>query len=133
MPNVEDLRNSNYLKQADVGKGILVTISHWEEVNMAQDGKPKEMKYVLFFHEDVKPIALNYTNGSIIQTIAGSADFNDWAGTKIALFVDESIMFGGKRVGGIRVRAPKAGYQASPAGPIVPEGEPPVSDDDVPF
>lgn len=128
MPSVDDLKQSNYLTQADVGKGLLVTISHWEEVNMAQDNKPKDMKYVLFFREDHKPMSLNYTNGSIIGQIAGTNDLDEWAGTKIVLFVDPSIMFGTKRVGGIRARAPK--NQPSPS--VLPDNEPPVSDADVP-
>jgi len=120
-PNVEDLRNSNYLKQEDVEPPILATIDHWEEHNMAQDGKPAEMKYVLLFKENCKPMSLNYTNGSIIKQITGSGDLDDWAGTQIVLYKDPNISFGGKLVGGIRVRAPK--NQAAQ----------PVPDSEIPF
>ena len=54
MPKVDDLRQSNYLKQGDVDPPILVTIDHWEEHNMGKEGQPPDMKYVLFFKEDVK-------------------------------------------------------------------------------
>ncbi len=125
MPSVDDLKNSKYLKQSDCHPPIMVTIDHYEEHNMAQEGKPMEMKYVLYFKEDVKPMALNSTNGELIASINGSRNLDRWPGTVIVLYKDDNIFYGGKKVGGIRVRPPR-----SPAPPIY---EPPVTDADVPM
>jgi hypothetical protein len=50
----------------------------------------------------------------------GSDNTDDWIGKQIVLFVDPSVSFAGKIVGGIRLRAPK--------GKTIAKAE-----DDVPF
>ena len=125
MPNVNDLTNSRFLKQDDCDPPVLVTIRGYELVNVAPADQKEDKKYVLHFDEDVKPLVLNKTNGSLIAVITGSTDFDNWTGHKLVLFKDPSISFGGKLVGGIRVRAPKK--QAAP------ESKAPETDDDVPF
>ena len=51
-------------------------------------------------------MVVNVTNGDLIAAIAGSEDSDDWYGTKIECYNDETICFGGRQVGGIRVRRP---------------------------
>lgn len=121
MPNLNDLKQSKYLTKEDVGRGVLATIQAYQQVNVALDGQPPEMKWALTFLEDLKPLVLNQVNGETIAEIAKSEEFDDWAGTKIVLYNDPTVKFGIKTIGGIRVRAPKG--QAT-----VP---PPV--DDLPF
>ena len=132
MPTVDDLKNSSYLTQKDVDPPALVTIDHWEKVNVAKEGAEPEMRFCLMFKELDKPMTLNVTNGNIIASITGSADFNNWCGQVIVLYRDPNISFGGKLVGGIRVRAPKPGYSAQQQ----VEGqqpEPEAEEDDCPF
>lgn len=111
MPSVDDLRKSNFLTKKDVEPPVLVTISGYDEYNVAKEGAEQEIRWALHFKELEKPLILNVTNGSIIKHITGSGNFDDWIGKKIVLYNDETIMFGGKMTGGIRVRAPKKGYQ----------------------
>lgn len=118
MPNVDDLRTSRFITKADVP--ILVTIKGWEKMDVSMENQPPDMKYVLHFNEHPKPFVLNQTNGQLIAKIAGSADFDDWTGKKIFLYLDDTVMFGGEMKGGVRVRAPK--NQA-----------PPPTDDDIGF
>lgn len=120
MPRVSDLKQSKYLTKEDVTPPVLLTISGYEQVNVALESQAPDMKWALTFQEEQKPLVLNQTNGAIIQGITESDDFDDWVGRKIVLYNDPSIIFGGKMVGGIRVRAPKG--QAAPPPP-----------DDVPF
>ena len=133
MPNVNDLKKSNFLTQHDVERPMLLTITGYEEHNVARDGAEPEMRWALNFKEIEKPLILNSTNGQIIAAIAGSGDFDKWKGYKIVVYQDENIFFGGRRVGGIRVRAPK-GNQNADLEPQEDEELPPeIDDSDVPF
>jgi len=127
MPNVNDLKNSKFLTQHDVENGMLVTIEGYEEVNVAKEGADPQLRWILNFKECDKPLVLNSTNGQLISKIADTGDFDYWAGTVIVLYQDPTISFGGQIVGGIRVRAPKAGTVKQPANPPVEE------DDGIPF
>lgn len=109
MAKVSDLGNSKYLQQSDVEGGVTVTISHYTHQNVAQDNEPKQERYVLHFQEDIKPLVLNKTNGSLIEMVTGSDDLEAWAQQKITLYRDPTISFGGKIVGGIRVQVPTTG------------------------
>jgi hypothetical protein len=42
-----EMSNSKYLKAHDVDPPKLVTIRKIEQVNVAQEGKPREMKWIL--------------------------------------------------------------------------------------
>jgi hypothetical protein len=103
--NVNDLKKSKFLTQKDVTPPVVVTIDHEEEVNVAVEGAEKDFKWSLWFKELEKPLILNSTNGQIIAAITGSEYSNDWIGHKIVLYNDPNIFYGGKRTGGIRVRA----------------------------
>ncbi len=113
MPNVNDLGESKYLKKEDVDPPVVVTIESWEKVNVARDNDKAEMKYTLTFAELDKPLVLNKTNGNRIARITGEGEFDAWIGKKVELFNDEDVEFGGKLVGGIRVR--KISGQLTPA------------------
>jgi hypothetical protein len=128
MPNVNDLKKSKFLTQKDVVPPVLVTITGYEQVNVAKDGADEELRWTLTFKEHEKPLVLNSTNGNILASIFGDGDFDAWVGKKVVLYNDPTIQFAGKMTGGIRVRAPK--QNAKPA----PEPEPTApEDDDIPF
>lgn len=105
--NIAELKESKFLKKEDAGKGILVTIEKVTQENCAKEGAPPEMKWCVWFTECEKPMVLNSTNGQIIASITASDDTDNWTGHKVVLYHDPNITFGGKLVGGIRVRAPR--------------------------
>lgn len=107
--NVNDIKQSKYLKKEDCGEGILVTVSGIKEQNVAKEGADAEMKVCLFFNEVEKPMVLNSTNAQIIAKITGHEDDieHTWVGAKLVLYNDPNISYAGKITGGIRVRAPK--------------------------
>ena len=135
MPKTSEMRESKFLKQSDVGKAVLWTIHGCERVNVAKEGAEPEYKWALNFHESDKPLVLNSTNIQLCERIFGSDDTDHWNGKKVVLYVDPTVSYGGKVVGGIRVRAPKAGVVAVPPPVAQPQPEPvqELTDDDIPF
>jgi len=128
MPKVGDMRESKFLKQSDVGNGVLLTITGCEQHNVAMEGQPPEQKWCLIFAETSKPFTINSTNLQLCEQIFGSDDTDDWMGHKLVLYNDPNVSYGGKLVGGIRVRAPRTAAPAVqpkttklPPAPVDPE------------
>lgn len=122
--NISSLKNSNFLKKEDCDPPVLVTIATVEQLNVAKEGAPQELKWCLHVDEFDKAMVLNSTNGQLIAKITGSEETDEWSGQQIVLYHDPSVSFGGKLIGGIRVRAPKNKVKKSPAAaPDVEEDE----------
>ena len=139
MPRTHEMIESRYLKKEDVGRGVLATVSHFDQANVALDGQPEKNRWLMFFKELDKPLVLNSTNIQLCELAFGSDNTDDWVGKKIVLYNDPHVSMSGKLVGGIRVRAPKVPARAPRQEPLPPprvEEEPhPFSDmeDDIPF
>jgi hypothetical protein len=140
--NINQLKESKFLKKEDAGTGILVTISHVTQENVAKEGADQELKWCIHFKETEKPLVLNSTNGQLIAAITKQEDTDNWTGHKIVLYHDPNVSFGGKLMGGVRVRAPRipkpasvpAPVQAPPAPAAAPcDDSGAVNDPDVPF
>jgi hypothetical protein len=134
-----ELKQSKYLKKEDCGDdGILVTITGIKQENVAMEGKPDDLKWVMSFSE-CKPMVLNGTNSQLIEKALGSDETDDWHGKKIVLFHDENVSFGGELVGGIRCDVSRtkryhAKLEKSPA--VTPPKRAAAADqfeDDIPF
>lgn len=121
---VSEMSNSKFLKAGDVDPAKLVTIRQIQQVNVAQEGKPREMKWTLKFDELDKPMVLNKTNINRIARALNSQDTDDWVGKKVVAYNDPDVEFGGEAVGGIRIRAAKT------AKPVEPEFQ---DDQTIPF
>ena len=130
MPKTSEMRESKFLKQSDVGGGMLFTVSGCTRHNVAVQGAEPELKWCLEFSESDKPLVLNATNLQLCEQIFGSDDTDHWMGKKVVLYTDPNVSYGGKLVGGIRVRAPKV--KAAPVQkpqPVQPDDD----DDSIPF
>mgnify|MGYP001590494769 CR=1 FL=1 len=138
MPKAHEMIESKFLKKEDVGgeRGVLVTISGLSQANVAMQGAEPDLKWTMSFQEMDKPMVLNSTNINACVKACGSDDTDGWIGKKVVLYEDPNVSFGGKLVGGIRLRA-----QRIQAAPVVPERKTqpaPVGrfadmDDDIPF
>lgn len=135
MPDIGEMSESRFLKRADVGAGKLVTITGCEKQNVAKKDEKAEYKWTLSFEELEKPLVLNKTNSELIAMISGERNSDNWSGVRVVLYDDPTISFGGKLVGGIRVRAPKgAAAQRPPTSkPPVAELEEEPGDSEIPF
>ena len=92
----------------DPDAGDLIVTIERVGANTVADARrnSKENKRILYFMEpEVRPLILNSTNGNKIEKLLGTPYTEEWAGKKIALWVDPSVPnnFGGEP-GGIRVR-----------------------------
>ena len=112
-------RQSKYLAKEDVTPDVLVQVSHLTMDSIESDNKT-ERRAALHFHGDLKPMVLNQTNKELLKVATGENTAGGVKNKKIVLFNDPTIMFGGKMVGGIRIR--KAKNQPEPD-----------LDDDIPF
>ncbi len=102
-PNALDYLG-NYLKKEDVGQPQVVTL-----IDVYEDELPGESrkKLIAKFEQFAKPMVLNTTNIKRFVKMFGTTDTGQWRG-EVTLYVDHDIEFGGKTVGGIRVRPAKA-------------------------
>ena len=128
--HISELKESKFLKKEDVDPPVMVTIREVTQENTAKEGAPEELKWCVTFDELEKPMVLNVTNGQIIAKITGSEDSDDWTGHQIVLYHDPNVTFGGKLVGGIRVRAPKKTIKKATPKPPPEELQ---DDDEIPF
>lgn len=141
--NISQLKESRFLKKEDCGQGILVTIKSVSQENVAKEGADPELKWCVHFGETEKPLVLNPTNAQLIAQVAKSEETDHWTDVKIVLYLDPAVSYGGKIIGGIRVRAPRgkaAQPQTAPRPVTQPKATPaPVptedqqAEDDVPF
>lgn len=103
---IGEMKESKYVRKEDCEPPIKVTITHLTEDDLAQQGQPPEMKWVLHFKE-CKPLVVNSTNAQLIAMALGSEETDDWMGKEIVLFNDPNVSFGGKLTGGVRARGVK--------------------------
>lgn len=129
MPKINEMKDSKFLRKEDVGAGVLATITGCVQKNTAMEGAPTENKWCLTFNELDKPLVLNMTNAHACAQVFGSDDTDDWIGKKIVLYTDPNVSYGGKIVGGIRMRKPKNQAPPAPPKPLPTE----LTDDEIPF
>jgi hypothetical protein len=92
----------SYLQQEDIPEPTTVTITSSKSVTFEDDDKEK---LALYFEELEKGMICNATNINLLIALLGSDETDDWVGKQVTLYVDPTIMFGGKKVGGIRIRS----------------------------
>ena len=134
MRSYDKYRDTRFIQKSDVERGILVTIDRITEEDVSMDDQPEKIKYVIHFKENFKPWVPGIETLEEINIIAGTGDVDNWPGTLLVLFVDPEVRFGGKKLGGIRCRAPKAAYSKQQQ-ITEPQQEETTEekDDDIPF
>jgi hypothetical protein len=116
------ISTGKYLKRESVSaEGEIHTVIKCaeEEINSADGGS--ESKWILYL-SDLKPLIMNATNIRRAVAAFGTAEVNDWGGKPLIVYDDDSVEFGGKVVGGVRLRAVPAKAKAKKP-----------ADDDTPF
>lgn len=141
--NIDQLKKSAFLKKEDFPefpKGRLLTVRKVESGLIG-----KEEGWLLYFRELAKPMVLRPVNAELAAEAFKTKETDHWCGRKIVVYADPTVVMEGKRVGGIRMRAPKLNPNApAPAAPTPPPPEPMAEeydegggdapfDDDIPF
>ena len=122
----------NYLGKEDFPQDTLVTIKNVVMEEIKSESGSAQNKPVMYFSGASNPeldlnrgMVVNSGNWDVIEEISGHDDSDKWSGVSVVVYVDPSVMFGSKRVGGLRIREPKQS-QAT-------QNTPPPPADDVPF
>jgi len=97
---------TKYLSKDDVKSPLRVTFRSVDVETLGQ-GDDQENKPVAFWNEDIKPMVINATNWMVAESIYGD-DSDSWIGKAIEIWVDPSVSYGGKRIGGLRLREVRA-------------------------
>lgn len=139
MSNIDELvpSQSKYLTKNDVGEqGMNLRITGFERQSIKGDNGDEE-KAVIVFAGNVKPMVLNKTNAARLKHIFGSGNTDNMVGKTVNVFNDPMIEFGGRIVGGLRIRAPQGQATAQPRshteGPRQPTPPAEAYDSDIPF
>jgi hypothetical protein len=106
MKSYKSYSEGTYLKQSDVTIPVVWTITDVQERLIAVPGKKPKPKLVLFFDGNQKGLVLNMSNGDTLYNMTGQEDPEEWIGQSVELYVDETVNYAGKRVGGVRLRTP---------------------------
>lgn len=104
MPKVSEMIVSKFLRKEDFDEDRVMTIRGVKLEDMPGDSG--DQKWVLYFKEDAKGMALNVTSIRVLEQAFGD-DSDNWTGQRVMVYVDPNVSFGGKVVGGLRLRAPK--------------------------
>ncbi len=94
----------SFLKQEDVPKPTKVLIESIGYETL-KNGDDDEEKLVARFVGNDKGLVLNRTNCESLEEILGTDDYDSWAGNAVVLWTDPTVKFGGKTVGGLRIRS----------------------------
>lgn len=105
---------TSYMSKDDVQTPLLLRISDVQIKNVGTDSEQEEKPVMYFKEPEVKPMILNQTNWSVLEALYGE-DTDSWRGKPIVIYFDQAVLFKGKRVGGVRCRAPKPGSVPIPA------------------
>lgn len=98
---------SNYLKTKDVTKPVRFTISAAEVATFNEGKENEEAKIVLYAKEHEQGVVCSKDALRQLEELFGSDDTDSWVGKTVELFVDPSVKYQGKNIGGLRFRAAK--------------------------
>lgn len=98
-----------FLRSDDLGGidkafGIVATITDFTEADVSrQDDPDSELKPVIHFDGDLKPMVLNTTNLNMVLALFKTDDEEKIKGQKIGIYVDDRVQYAGRTVKGLRL------------------------------
>lgn len=102
-----DFLGGDFIKGDDVKSGPKkVTITGVEVAKFDKNGKTeRKLQLVVDDAGDSKKVTLNATNLTAVQDAYGN-ETDEWEGKKVVLYHDPTVSYGGKRIGGLRIKVP---------------------------
>src|SRR5262245_61855391 len=101
--------NAKYLKKEDIPSPVNTSILWIKVEEVTAKGKGTETRLVLYLDGLKKGLVLNKTNADALEEITGTAEYEEWKDLPVQLYVDPDVTYGGKKIGGIRIRKPLSG------------------------
>ncbi len=115
MANYKARFPSSRLEQEDLrhpsGKGFIEMPA--VIATLAYEKVGEDQKTVVYFQGLEKSMVLNWTNACTLADLYGDDD-DDWIGREIVIWVDPTVMYAGKRTGGLRFKAPQRAPERQP-------------------
>ena len=100
--------DAKYLKKEDLPEPVNTYFLWVKEEEVTAPGKGPKPRLILFFDGLAKGLVLNAENNNTLIEITSTDDYEKWSelleNVPLQLYVDPDVTFGGKRVGGIRIR-----------------------------
>ena len=96
--------DAQYLKKEDLSDPIDTELLWVKEQKVTPPGKDTTTRLVASFEGLAKGLVLNTANCEILAEIAETDDPNEWKDVALQLYVDPDVKYGGKKIGGIRIR-----------------------------
>jgi hypothetical protein len=110
MDSFADFSGKKYLGTDDVrGESLILTIKDFGKETIEQDGKEDTVSVVSFEEVDRKVILKSTTSGQLAELFGKPSNAK---GKQVEAYFDPTVSFGGKKVGGLRFRAPEGGTDA---------------------
>lgn len=121
--DLRTLDQSKYLRGADLPQGGTIATIGGFGVEQFDEG-PKLV--ITWLTPGLKPMLCNKTNRQRLMAMLGTSDTNQMVGQQVWVYHDQFVEYGGKMVGGLRLKeAPQPAAQAPiPPGPA-PTSSPP--------
>jgi len=94
----------SFLSAESIKDPQTVTISGVKLQEIGKEGE-REEKLVMSFKELDQGLVLSKTILTFLIEATGTDETDLWIGKKFVLYLDPKVTFGGKRVGGIRLRS----------------------------
>lgn len=120
MPKVSQMIVSKFIAHVDVDPPVAVTVRTLSLERVGREGDD-EQRWIMWFNELKKGLRLNVTTLRIFEAAYGD-DSDRWIGRRVQLYWDPTVQFGGKLVGGVRVRLSRAAVGGVAAALSVPAG-----------
>jgi len=121
MPHYKTAFPSKFLSAADIERPYDATIENVDFDEVGTDDKPERKLVATFKDEGCRPIVLNKTRCEVLEELAGTPDYDLWAGTRVRIS-QGTTRYAGKRVPCIDFSKPNAPARpASPAQRVVPK------------
>lgn len=102
-----DMVKSKFWRASDLRgvPAVVLTIADVTEELVGGGGRKPDVKCFLWFHEHLKGLQLNKTRVAILESAYGP-DSALWAGKRVRLSFDPTVMMAGAAVGGVRLQTP---------------------------
>ena len=124
--------DSKYLKKEDVPEekdgGVNLTVRGFKREMIKGDQGDEEKTVMYFAEEGYAPMVLNRTNANRLAIVTGARTAGEARGRKVCVYHDPMVEYGGKLVGGLRIKQPTGATAAPKPAPAADD-----LDSDIPF